>query len=272
MKRRTRCHPIPILVALLAAIGICATGRAADLPTRGAVVNIVKWDGSELPRVYERSDQLPLTQEDILDLAGNEFSPDAIVAMVQERRFVGDASAGALIELKKAGVDARVIQAVSRHALPPNRALDLIVQLEFDGASREARSRYLYVIVPDGSRERVFTADLGAVLAGNWRRDVLVDQTDPLLPKQIRRVTFAGEVPLKSYGRKKILAFTSTRPDIHTSEDIPEADRAGVREHDIDYPASSLLRDCRIRIRYRQDAVLPYKWHMADSHIQCEWD
>ena len=272
MKKTPRCHPISVLTALLAAVGVCDTGHAADVPTRGPVVNIVKWDGGDLPRVYERSEQLPLTREDILNLAGNGFSPEEVVAMVEERRFVGDASADALIALRRAGVNPRVIQAISRHALPPNRALDLVVLLEFDGASREARSRYLYIIIPDGPQERVFTADIGAVLSGKWQRDALVDETDPLLPRQVRRVTFASEIPLTSYGPKRVLAFTSTRPDIHTSADIPEPDRPGVRGHDIDYPASSLRRDCQVRIRYRQDAVLPYNWHMVDSHIQCEWN
>ena len=74
----------------------------------------------------------------------------------------------------------------------PNRALSLAIQLEFAGRSREARKRYLYVIIPDGPTERIFTADLGAVLAGSWRRDERVDLSDPLLPKQVRRITVRG--------------------------------------------------------------------------------
>lgn len=264
-------HQIGICLALVLA-GWCQTGSAADIPTRGAVVNIVTWDGKNLPPVYERSDQLPLTLEDVVNLSRNDFDDEAIRRMVQERRFAGDASAGALIELKKAGVSPKVIQAISLHALPPNRALTLSIQLEFSGQAREARRRYLYVIIPDGPAERIFTADLGAVLAGTWRRDERVDLTDPLLPKQVRRITFSDRVPLKTYGTKSMQVFTSTKPDIFQSSDIPEADRAGIREISFDYPVSSTMQDCRLQVRYRQDVLLPYKWHMAGAHFQCEWN
>ncbi len=256
----------------VALAGWSQTGWAADIPTRGAVVNIVTWDGRNLPPVYERSDQLPLTLEDVVNLSRNDFDDEAIRRMVQERRFAGDASAGALIDLKKAGVSQKVIQAISLHALPPNRSLTLSIQLEFSGQSREARRRYLYVIIPDGPTERVFTADLGAVLAGNWRRDERVDLTDPLLPKQVRRITFSDRVPLKTYGAKTMQVLTSTKPDIFQSSDIPEADRAGIREISFDYPVSSTMQDCRLQVRYRQDVLLPYKWHMAGAHFQCEWN
>ncbi len=256
----------------LALAGWSQGGWAADIPTRGAVINIVTWDGKNLPPIYERSDQLPLTLEDVINLSRNDFGDEAISRMVRERRFAGNASADALIELKKAGVSKKVIQAISLHALPPNRALSLAIQLEFAGQSREARKRYLYVIIPDGPTERIFTADLGAVLAGNWRRDERVDLTDPLLPKQVRRVTFADRVPLKTYGSKTMLVFTSTKPDIFQSSDIPDADRAGIHEFAFDYPVSSPLQDCRLQVRYRQDVLLPYKWHMAGAHFQCEWN
>ncbi|MSS73662.1 MAG: hypothetical protein EXS64_19570 [Candidatus Latescibacteria bacterium] len=243
-----------------------------DARAESSVVNIVSWEGGRLLPVYERSDQLPLSAEDILRLSRNGFAPQQIVRMIQERRVAGDASADGLIALKKAGVAPEVLQAFSLHALPPNRALNLSVELSFEGVSREARRRYLYVILPDGPRERVFTADLGAVLSGHWSRDVLVDRTDPLLPRQIRRITFSGEVPLKTYGQKSVLVFTSTRPDIIASADIPGADRPGVQTYTLDYPASSLRRDCLVQIRYKQDVAVPYQWHMVRSKLQCEWN
>lgn len=263
---------IPHCIMALALIGLCNTGQAADAPAGAGVVNIVSWDGGDLPPVYERSNQLPLGPEDVLHLSRNGFTPQQIVRMVQERRFVGDASADALIDLKKAGVAPEVLQAVSLHALPPNRALNLSIELTFEGTSREARMRYLYVILPDGPHERVFTADLGAVLSGHWHQDVLMDSTDPLLPKQIRRITFSGEIPLKTYGQKKVLVFTSARPGIYTSADVPEADRPGIQEYTLDYPVSSLRRNCLLQVYYKQDAAVPYKWHMVRSHLQCEWD
>ena len=253
-------------------VGWGSDGPAADVPTRGEVINIVAWDGRNLPPVYERSSQPPLTSEDVVNLSRNDFDDIAISRMVRERRFAGNASAGALIELKKAGVSPKVIQAISLHALPPNRALNLTVVLEFDGSSRVARKRYLYVIVPDGSTERIFTADLGAVLAGRWRRDERVDLTDPLLPKRVRRVTFADRVPLKTHGSKSIRVLASTRPDIFLSDDIPDADRAAIHEFTFDYPVSSMMQDCRLHVRFRQDGPLPHEWGMTGVHFQCEWN
>ena len=272
MRKPTHDRLTALLAIVLTAVGLRFGNADADVPTRGPVINIVDWDGGDLPPVYERSDQLPLSREDIVSLSQNDFAPSEIARMIQERRFVGDASAEGLIGLKKAGVDAQIIQAVSRHALPPNRALYLTVQIEFEGTSVEARNRYLYVIIPDGDHERIFTADLGAVLAGQWRQDVVVDGTDPLLPKRIRRVTFTGEIPLKTYGQRKIQVFTSARPGIYTSEDIPETDRPQIRNYTIDYPVSSLRQDCRLQIRYRQDILVHHKWQMVGSHMQCEWN
>ena len=109
-------------------------------------------------------------------------------------------------------------------------------------------------------------------MAGHWQRDALVDQTDLLLPKKVRRVSFAAEVPLKTYGPQKALVFTSTKPDIYTSADIPEQDRAAVQEFEFDYPSSSLERTCNLQVLYRQDAMLANRWHLERTHFQCEWD
>ncbi|MCZ6633782.1 MAG: hypothetical protein O7G87_10270 [bacterium] len=264
--------PTLYFLSIFAFAFLTTTADVAELPIGGPVINIVEWDGGKFPPVFQRSDQLPLTQSEVLRLSQNDFTADQIAQMVEERRYVGDASADGLIALKTAGVPPQVIQAVSLHALPPNRALNLEIELVFEGTSREARRRYLYIIVPDGDIERIFTADLHSVLSGHWQRDVTTDNTDPLLPRRVRRVTFTSQIPLKSYGKKNIRVFTSTRPNLFTSADIPEADLPNIRSYTIDYPVSSLNNDCRIQVRYRQDTLLPYKWSMTGSHLQCDWN
>ena len=254
-----------------------ASGRAVDTLASGDIFNIIDWDGGELPRRYERSDQLPISLDDVRKLSANKFSNAAIIKMLEERRCICDASIDALVELKGAGVSEEVIQAVSLHSLPPNRSFGLAISLDFKGLgnqaiSTQARKGYLYLIVPDGDKERVFIGHLQAILAGQWQRDGLVDRTDLLLPTKVRRVTFAAEVPLKTYGPKKALVFTSTKPDIYTSADIPERDLAGVREFEFDYPASSLERICSLQVLYKQDAMLADRWHLQRTHFQCEWD
>ena len=255
-----------------------SAGTVRDMLARGVIYNIVDWDGGQLPRRYERSDQLPMSLEDVHKLSANKFSTAAIIKMIEERRCACDASADALVRLKKAGVAEQVLQAVSLHSLPPNRALGLTVSLDFEGlggaatVSTQARKGYLYLIVPDGDKERIFVGNLQTILARRWQRDELIDNTDLLLPKKVRRVTFASEFPLKTYGPKKVLIFTSTKPDIYTSADIPESDREGVQEFEFEYPAASLESQCRLQVLYRQDAVLANQWHLVRTNFQCEWN
>ena len=255
------------------------SGRSVkNVLEEGYVFNIVDWDGGELPRLYERSDQLPLTLADVRKLSESKFGTEAIVKMIQERRCACDASVDALVELKKAGVAPEVIQAVSLHALPPNRFLHLEIIMDFEGLggeqaiSTQARKGYLYLIIPDGERERVFLGSLQTILGRKWQQDGLVDNTDLLLSKKVRRIAFAAQVPLKIHGAKKAMVFVSTKPDIYTSADIPAADRAGVREFSFEYPASSLRRECILQVLHRQDAMLADKWHLVRTHFQCEWD
>ena len=254
-----------------------ASGRAADPLASGEIFNIIDWDGGELPQRYERSDQLPISLDDVRKLSVNKFSNAVIIKMLEERRCICDASIDALVELKDAGVSEEVIQAVSLHSLPPNRSFGLAISLDFEGlgnqvVSTQARKGYFYLIVPDGDKERVFIGNLQSILAGQWQRDGLIDRTDLLLPTKVRRVTFAAEVPLKTYGPKKVLVFTSTKPDIYTSADIPEQDLDGVRKFEFNYPTSSLERICRLQVLYKQDAMLADRWYLQRTHFQCEWD
>lgn len=263
--------------AQLHAPAVTATGMQDPLQT-GQVFNIIDWDGGPLPQRYERSDQLPLTLRDVRKLSDSDFSEEAIVKMLQERRCACDASVDALIDLKQAGVSEKVIRAVSLHSLPPNRSLHLVITMDFEGlgqapaVSTEARRSYLYLILPDGDRERVFMANLQRVMDGEWTHDALVDGTDLLLPRPVRRVRFAAEVPLKQYGPRRALVFTSARPNIYTSADIPAGERAAVQEYEVDYPVSSLQRICELQVLYRQDQMLPEQWHLVRSNFQCEWN
>ena len=245
---------------------------AADFPTPGAVVNIVEWDGGNLSPVYERSDQLPLSKQDVLKLLSSGFNSETIERMVQQRRYAGDASAEGLIGLKEAGFDEKVLSAVSLHALSPNRSIHLTVQLSFEGDSSQARRRYLYVIIPDGKVDRIFTADLGAVLANRWQRDEAIDRTDLLLSKRVRRITFSSRVPLKVPGAKRMIVITPTRPDIHADDELSDADRASAKVFEFDYPSSSIIQDCRVHIRYRRDVLLPHQWDMVGAYFETEWE
>ncbi|MBT6144200.1 MAG: hypothetical protein HOH74_02150 [Gemmatimonadetes bacterium] len=242
----------------------------------GSVFNIVDWDGGMLPPLYERSDQLPLSLDDIIQMQQADFSDAAISKMLQERRCACDASVASLIRLKEAGVSEGVIQSMSLHALAPNRAIDLLMHLDFEGlggagnVSTQSRKSYLYLIIPDGDRDRVFFGNLQQAMGRSAKPQV--DNTDLLLPKSVRRATFVARVPLRTHGSKRAMVFASTRPDIYTVADIPEADRSAAQEFTFDYPASSLQSRCSLQALHRQDAMLPGLWHLERSHFECEWD
>lgn len=257
---------------------LSAPANGIDPLQRGQIVNIVDWDGGALPKRYERSQQLPMSLDDVKKLSASQFSERAIIEMLEQRRCACDASVDALIDLKRVGVSESVLQALSLHALPPNRSVQLTIHIDFEGLggdapiSTQARQGYLYLIVPDGERERVFMGNLQQILAGRWQRDEQVDRSDLLLPKRVRRVTFAADVPLKTYGEKKALVFTSARPNIYASSDLTERERANASEYAFTYPSSSLQRYCSLQALYRQDQMLAHKWHLARTHFQCEWD
>ena len=286
MSRLLPCMALVVILGMLRASTAAgqrgspagSTGGSIDPLAAGLIHNIVEWDGGELPRRYERSDQLPMSLEDVSKLSASSFSDEAIVKMIRERRCACDASVDALVRLKEAGVSEAVIEAVSLHALAPNRSLFLVITMDFEGlggateVSAKARRGYLYLIIPDGDRERVFLADLQSVVSRRWQHDTMVDRTDLMLERKVRRVTFAAEVPLKTYGPKKALVLTSSRPNIFTSADIPAADRVGVQQYEFDYPSSSLQRICDLQILYRQDQMLPDQWHLVRTNFTCEWD
>ena len=64
-------------------LGPALQGAAARVLDEGAVYNIIDWDGGPLPPVYERSDQLPITLEDVRKLVAGKFSDTAIVNMLK---------------------------------------------------------------------------------------------------------------------------------------------------------------------------------------------
>ncbi|MDA0334190.1 MAG: hypothetical protein O2782_03390 [bacterium] len=275
-------HGFAVALVLLGVLS--ASAQSADTATpggrampAGAVFNIVDWEGGALPAVYERSGQLPLSLAEVVQLHEAKFSDDAITKMLQERRCSCDASVTSLVQLKTAGVSEAVIQAMSLHALAPNRSIDLAIQLDFEGlagaasVSTQARKAYLYLIIPDGERDRVFFGNLQQAL-GRTATRTQVDNTDILLPKVVQRASFVARVPLKTHGPKRALVFASTRPDIYTVADIPAADLKAAQEFTFEYPASSLQSRCSMQALHRQDAMLPGLWHLERSHFECEWD
>lgn len=258
-------------LCLAAAGAFASVCGATELPTKGAVVNIVEWDSEDLPRVHQRSGQFPLSEVDLLGLLDAGFNAEQLAIMVRERRYQGDVSAQGLVRLKKLGLEDALLGEVSLHALPPNRGIDLTIVLTFEGeGSHVERDRYLCVIIPDGETERVLLADLNEALA--TRSSARTDHSDYLLPEPVRTLRFGNRLPLKSSGARDLTVLISARPDIRSVEDLTATEKSDLATHVLDYPASSVIQDCRLDLRFDRDALLADKWMLIASRLECEWN
>jgi hypothetical protein len=235
-------------------------------------VNIIQWDANALPKLYQRSDQLPLTDTEIIKLSKAGFDTAQLVKMIEERRCACDVSASGLIQLKQQGVAKEILTAVSTHGLKPNRELNLLVTLDFSGQSQTARESFLYFFVDDGDLTRVFTANLDELLSKQHAHEELVDKSDLLRTRRVRRIQLAGELPLKSYGRHAVLVAASGNPSLTHPTQLTPQERAAAQTYAFDYPRASLQSLCRITAGYRRDPVLVHKWRFMGSRFECEWD
>lgn len=235
-------------------------------------VNIINWDANALPRIFQRSDQLPLTDAEVARLARAGFDSAQLVKMLEERRCACDASAEGLIRLKEQGVPREVISAVSLHALKPNRALNLHVRIDFTGDSNEARENFLYFFLDDGELMRALTANIGDLLSRQHPHESVIDRSDILIARKVRRIELPGEIPLKTYGKHTLLVVASPKPTLTHPSQLTELERGRAQSYTFDYPRSSIQNICRLTAGYKRDAVLTYRWHFMGSRFECEWN
>ena len=248
-------------------------GPVLPFPTgQTQTINILQWDTNQLPRVYERSDQLPLTDEEVQKLVKAGFDTATVVKMIEERRCACDASADGLIKLKEAGAAKEIIAAVSLHGLAPNRSLVLDVILDFTGQGNQAREAFLYVFAEDGDITRVMTVNIADLLARKNAHESMVDQSDILIARQVRRIRLPGEVPLKTYGKRTLLVATSASPALTHPSELTPAERKNAQTYTFDYPRTSLHNVCRLTAGYRRDPVLAHRWNFTGSRFECEWN
>ena len=253
--------------------GSRGTPVALPFPSgQSQTINIVNWDANSLPKLYERSDQLPLTNDDVAKMSAAGFDTAQLVKMIEERRCACDASADGLIALKKSGVAKEVLSAVSLHSLAPHRQLNLVLTLDFAGDSKVAREAFLYVFVDDGPVTRVLTLNLEDLLGQKNDRDVMVDRSDLLIQKKVRRITLSGALPLTTYGKHRVMVVASANPSLTHPSQLKENERKSAQSYEFDYPRSSIQNTCTLTAGYQRDAVLNYKWNYAGSRFECEWN
>ncbi len=263
---------VPVLLVVLAQL-TPSLPRTMPFPSgRSETINLINWNSNDLPRVYQRSEQLPLHDDELVKLSKAGFDSAELVKMIQERRCACDASADGLIRLKSAGVSKEVISAVSLHGLKPNRAVTLQLTLDFTGEGREARNAFLYFFVDDGELTRVFSANLNDFLSRNNPYDTMTDRSDLLITKKVRRIQLAGEVTLKTYGKHSVLVVTSANPTLTHPSGLNEIEKKTAQTYSFDYPRASLMSVCRLNAGYKRDAMLAHLWRYMGSRFECEWN
>ena len=268
-----------MLLPLVAALALTqapsfttARGQSPFAPGQSQTINLLNWNANDLPRVYERSDQLPLTDDEITKLTKAGFTAPQLVKMIEERRCACDASADGMIRMKQAGVAEEVISAISLHALPPNRALQLDITLDFVGVGNQARDNFLYFFLDDGGYYRVLSANIAELLSRRNEHETSIDQSDLLIPRVTRRIELPGALPLKQYGKHSLIVVASANPTLTGPDQLNPIERQHAQTFTFDYPRSSLQSLCRLTAAYRQDPVLAYKWNYAGARFECEWN
>jgi len=165
-----------------------------------------------------------------------------------------------------------VISAISRHSLKPNRVLYLDVALDFTGDGNEARENFFYVFVDDGDITRALTVNIDDLLARQHPHDAMVDRSDIVIARKVRRIELPGELPLKTYGKHNVWVVASAKPTLTHPSQLTEEERNQVQSYTFDYPRTSIQSVCRLIAGYRRDAVLSYRWHFIGSRLECEWN
>jgi hypothetical protein len=222
--------------------------------------------------VYERSDQPPLSDQDVSKLTQAGFPTDQLVRLIAERQCACDASPEGLIRMRVAGVDPSVISAVSKYALKPNGALNLEVTLDFTGESRRARNAYLYVFVDDGDVTRVMSTNVDELLKRPNAHETTVDNSDILIKRTVRRIVLPGQLQLKTYGRHTLVVASSANPSLTHPSQLKSQDRSAAQVYLFDYPRASLQSLCRLTAGYRRDAQIVDRWRFQGSRFECEWN
>ncbi len=261
----TQSPPSPATPATLAAL-------PPPAPPSQQPVNLAQWDSNSLAPVYERSEQPPLTDQDVSKLTQAGFPPDQLVRLIAERQCACDASPEGLIRMRANGVDPSVISAVSKYALKPNGSLNLEVTLDFTGESRRARNAYLYVFVDDGDVTRVMSTNVDELLRRPNAHETTVDNSDILITRTVRRIVLPGQLQLRTYGRHTLVVASSASPSLTHPSQLKSQDRSAAQVYLFDYPRASLQSLCRLTAGYRRDAQIVDRWRFQGSRFECEWN
>lgn len=265
------------LLLSLPVLGLApASPAAAAEPPQ--VIDLLQFQTQD-PNAWERmrreSDGDPLTLDELEKLAAGGIGEKTLVEMMRTRKVMAVADADTLLRLKKAGATDDMIAALSAYAWPPNAHFDLLVHLDIASPDTVRSAPYLYVEAwHDGlDRQEAFLhADLRGLVRRGLGVEVNRDRSDPLLPRTVRSVDFAGKVETRKAGKITLRVLATQTAGLTTLADLPPAEAKRVRTWTLDYPAVSRDRRCRLDLTLERDSLMPDAFALRQGALDCRWE
>lgn len=260
------------LASIVSPASARADGAALDLLTFQTT------DPDVWTSLHRTSDSLPLSLADVETFQKAGIGEASILEMLRTRRLLAVADAPTLVGLKKAGASDAVVTAVSAYALPPNRAIDLAIQLQVATPYDVAQAPYLYIELYNLDRKEqaaFLFADVRRLLAQRWRVDTYTDRTDPLLPNRVRTLRLWGHAPAHQAGRMAVRVLLTQKPGLTRLDalDGVEPNQAKrLRVFEIDYPGVSLERACELQLDLNRDPILKDLFNIERADLRCRWE
>lgn len=261
-----------VLMNLLGLMLLATPLATAQGDQRLDILSFAATDAKEWQRLHRRSDAPPLRLADIDAMAAAGMGQGTLTELIRTRRILDRVAPQDLIALKKKGVDDEVIAAISAHALPENRSIELLLTVDVRSTGTLARAPHLYVEFYHRDRkepEHLLYADLRALLA---RGNVVTDRSDPLLPNQFRRVQLRGAVPLRHPGKIEARLLLSHKPQYTTLSGLDAAEQKRLKRWQFEMPPVSLYRDCELHLGLSRDELLPERMAIERERFFCRFD
>lgn len=272
-------HPTPRLLPLALLGGLLAAPIAASAETTEVrIIDLLQLrtdDLGEWERMQRTSDSAPLTLEELEKLAAAGVGQKALVEMMRTRKVAAVADGDTLLRLKKAGATDDMLAALSAYAMAPNTGFDLFVHLDVvsPDALRQAPTVYIEAWHTVEKRAVAFLhADLQKSLTRGLKMRVTRDETDPLLPRTVRSIDFAGRVDTRKPGTIILRVLVSRTPGLRSLDGLPPAAAKRVRTFDVQYPAVSFENRCRLDLNLERDSLMKDAFTLEQGDLDCRWE
>lgn len=276
-------HPTPsarLLSAILPAL-VCAALAAPGAASADPEVRIIDLlslrtdDLGAWERFQRTSDSAPLTLEELEKLAAAGVGPQALVEMMRTRKVATVADADTLLRLKKAGASDDMLAALSAYAMKPNTGFDLFVHLDVTSPDTMRQAPTLYIEAWHAEEKRAvafFHADLQQGMSRGLEMRVTRDDSDPMLPRTVRSIDFAGRVDTRKPGTVSLRVLVSKSPGLRRLDGLPPAEAQRVRTFEVKYPAVSLEHRCRLDLALERDSLMKDAYTLRDGALDCRWE